>query len=247
MKATHKVLSTKKLEPLLVQKAKESGIEIVEREFISIKPLWTKEKVEEVFSFANPHQQRKEHVVFTSANAVKSVERFVNRGNTDHSCGWKVFCLSAKTKDELLTPCGGLIGNVVGTAENAVALAEVIIQNNVKEIVFFCGDKRRDELPTTLREAGVVVHEVVLYETVETPQATTDDVEAVLFFSPSAVQSFFSVNQLNRNTVCFAIGQTTADSLAGFTDNRIIVSPLPSQEVILSSVQLYFESPDCYD
>lgn len=246
MKATHKVLSTKKLQPSLVEKAKEHGIEIIEQEFISVKSIITEDRFKEVVSFADSQQQRKECVVFTSANAVKSFERFVNQGDTCHSYGWKIFCLSGKTLEELSSRYGTLIGEVVGTAENAIALSKLIIRNNVKEIVFFCGNKRRDELPNVLKAAGIDVHEVIVYETVETPVAVIDYIDAILFFSPSAVQSFFSVNQLKKEVVCFAIGETTADSIANFTGNQIITSEFPSQEVMLSAVQLYFKNSNCY-
>jgi uroporphyrinogen-III synthase len=87
----------------------------------------------------------------------------------------------------------------------------------------------------------------VIYETIETPQVSTEDIDGILFFSPSAVQSFFSVNQLKKETVCFSIGYTTAESVAGFTDNRIIISEAPSQEMILASVHFYFANKACYE
>ena len=44
----HKVLSTKKLEPSLVEQANQNGIEIIEQEFISVKPILSKEKQDEI-------------------------------------------------------------------------------------------------------------------------------------------------------------------------------------------------------
>ena len=97
-------------------------------------------------------------------------------------------------------------------------------------------------MPNILKEAGIKVHEVVVYETIETPIVATVDFDAILFFSPSAVQSFFSVNQIKKTTVCFAIGRTTASSIADFTDNKIVVSESPGQEMILASVNFYFQN-----
>lgn len=155
--------------------------------------------------------------------------------------------MSEKTLAELSEPYAKIIGKVVDTADNAKSLAQTIIQHGVEEIVFFCGNKRRDELPEILKAAGIKVHEVVVYETIETPVVTNDDVDAILFFSPSAVQSFFSVNQLKKNTVCFAIGQTTANSIADFTDNRIVITESPSQEMMLALVNFYFQNMDCHE
>ena len=81
-----------------------------------------------------------------------------------------------------------------------------------------------------------MVHEIIVYETVETPVTAIENIDGILFFSPSAVNSFFSVNQLNANTVCFAIGNTTAEAIAGFTGNKIITSEYTSQEMMLASL-----------
>jgi uroporphyrinogen-III synthase len=61
------------------------------------------------------------------------------------------------------------------------------------------------------------------------------------------VQSFFSVNHLKKSTVCFAIGKTTAESIADFTGNKIITSESPSQEMMIASVQNYFQNINCYE
>ena len=93
-----------------------------------------------------------------------------------------------------------------------------------------------------MKSAGIKVHEVVVYETVETPVIANDDFDGILFFSPSAVQSFFSVNQLKNSDVCFAIGQTTAESIAAFAKNKIFISKTTSQEALLQEVINYFKS-----
>ena len=239
--AKHKVLSTKKLEPSLVEKAKEAGIEIFEQEFISIRPIWSEGKFNEISRFFH-----KPYVAFTSANAVVNVNAYLHSHDAFPVPAWKFFCLSGKTKEAVLKSLVPM-EDIVGEAENAASLAAKVLEQNVQEIVFFCGNKRRDTLSNILEEAGVIVHEVVVYETLETPQVSTESIDGILFFSPSAVQSFFSVNQLKKDTICFAIGQTTADSLADFTDNRIIVSEAPSQEMLLASAQFYFQNSGCYD
>lgn len=241
--AKHKVLSTKKLEPSLIEQAKQSGIEIIEQEFISIKPIRNKETVEPIIQLAESGVNT---IALTSSNAVEVLESYHHVGDTYYVIDWKIFCLSGKTKESVESALFSK-KKIVGEAKNASELAKEIISQGIKELIFFCGNKRRDELPTILKEAGIKVHEVVVYETIETPIVATDDVEGILFFSPSAVQSFFSVNQLKKNVVCFAIGQTTADSIADFTDNRIIISESPSQEMMLASVNFYFQNKNCYE
>lgn len=238
MKARHKVLSTKKLESSLVKKAEANGIEVIEQEAIRVKPILSKEKWDEISSVL---EKRLDFAVFTSSNAVVAVKKYLNEYVNHRPQQWKIFCLSGKTK-EALAKNEDLFGTIEATASSAAELAKRIIENGSTELVFFCGDRRREELPIILQEAGVHVQEVVVYEVEETPVVATEDFEAILFFSPSAVQSFFSLNQLQKDVVCFAIGQTTANSIANFVGNRVIVSELPSQERMLSLVHTYFQA-----
>lgn len=232
------VLSTKNLEPSLKQKAKEHGFKIIEQEAIQIRPIFTKEKKDEIFFLL---EAKPEFVVFTSSNAVSTLKKYLNDYSNYLPLCWKIFCLGGKTKDAVLQD-DTFFGTIEGTANNATALAQLILDKGVKEVVFFCGNKRRNELPDLLQTNGVGIHEIVLYETVETPFTVAAGVDALLFFSPSAVQSFFSANQLKESAVCFAIGQTTADSLEQFTKNKIIISKEPSQEALLDEVIHYYKS-----
>lgn len=241
--AKRKVLSTKKLEPSLVLQAKENGIDIIEQEAIKTNPVLSKEKWREIFRLI---QSEKQFVIFTSSNAVLALKKYLHEYVNPFDINWKIFSLSGKTKD-ILEGNIKAFGTIVDTADNSKALAEKIVSAKIDEAIFFCGNKRREELPGILKDAGINLHEVVVYETVETPVVATGDFDAVLFFSPSAVQSFFSVNQLKENTVCFAVGQTTASNISGFTDNRIIVSESARQEAVLASVLFHFENSNCYE
>lgn len=238
MKAKHKVLSTKKLESLLIEEAGKEGIEIIEQEAIRIKPILTKEKWDEIFSLL---EMKIDYAVFTSSNAVAAVSKYLNEYVNHLPPRWKIFCLSGKTKDAIVEQAG-TFGTIAATAASAAELAQQVIAFGAKELLFFCGDRRREELPTILQNAGVAVHEVVVYEVEKTPAVVTDEYESVLFFSPSAVQSFFAANQLKENVVCFAIGQTTANSLKPYTHNALYVSKEPTQGALLQEVINHFKN-----
>jgi uroporphyrinogen-III synthase len=236
--AKYKVLSTKKLLPSLIEQAKQNDIEIIEQEFISVRPILSEEKFREVMFWME--QEGLNHIVFTSANAVQALQKYLHQGGNLLIPNWKVFAISGKTKDSLhpFIPDD----KIIATADNSKALAQIILEQGANEVIFFCGNKRRDELPSILKDSGIKVREVVVYETIETPVVVNKDVDGILFFSPSAVQSFFSANQLRKHTACFAIGQTTADRIVDFTDNPMIVSESPSQEMMMASVQFYFQN-----
>jgi len=236
--ARHKVLSTKKLDRSIIEEANQNGIEIIEEEAIRVNPIISRDKWQEIYQLLEGNTR---FVAFTSSNAVVAVKKYFKEYLNLLDANLKIFALSGKTRqalDENLET----FGTVIATADESRALAHKIIQAKVDELIFFCGNKRRDELPNILKEGGIKVHEVIVYETVETPVHSNVDYNAVLFFSPSAVHSFFSANQLKEHAVCFAIGQTTADSIAAASKSKIIISKTPGQEALLQEVINYFKT-----
>lgn len=237
------ILSTKKLSLSIIEQAKETGIYIIEHAFISVKPIATKENHKQIKTAVLTNKIS--DVVFTSANAVNVIKTYLHEGETWQVPNWNIFCISGKTKDAL-TPYIDP-NSIMATAENSLTLARKIIGENRKEIIFFCGNERRDELPDTLKNAGITVHEIVVYETMSTPHKLENDLDGVLFFSPSAVKSFFSANELKKNVACFAIGPTTTASIKEHTDNKIVTSKGPTQEMMLAAINLYFENIKVYE
>jgi uroporphyrinogen-III synthase len=240
--ANYKILSTKKLSSSLLKQAKENNIEVIEMEFISIRKLFSEEEINEMQNRVVNHYFP---LVFTSANAVESIQNYLSTISANQKSNFKIFCLSGRTKNALLPFFPD--ERIITTADNALLLAKKIADEHIKEVVFFCGKSRRDELPFFLKKNGINVQEVIVYETIETPTHLSEVFDGILFFSPSAVTSFFSVNQLKDNTVCFAIGETTAEMITHYTDNKIIRSDVPSQEMILNLVNSYFQHINCQD
>ncbi len=206
------VLCTRELSPALVGAAAMKGVVIDSLSFIEIEPLRS-------FEVPGPSAV----VVFTSANAVEAVEA----GN------WKIFCIEGATRRKAAERFGEAA--IVATAGSAAELAETIIREGwVKAVWFFCGDLRREDLPVRLGKAGLEVHEVVVYRTRLTPRKIGREYDGIAFFSPSAVESFFSVNQLSAHTALFAIGGTTATALRQYSDNPVTTSERPEAELLIN-------------
>ncbi|HMH20871.1 MAG TPA: uroporphyrinogen-III synthase [Puia sp.] len=153
---------------------------------------------------------------------------------------WKIFCIGSATRRLAAEYFGG--DRIAGTAGSARELADTILGDPaVGELSFFCGDQRRDELPDRLRQAGLRVEEIVVYHTTQTPHKVGTDYGAVIFFSPSAVHSFFSDNTLPAGTLSFAIGQTTAEAIRQYPENNVIVSGSPDKEALVLQAIEYFQ------
>jgi uroporphyrinogen-III synthase len=152
------------------------------------------------------------------------------------SINWTIYSIG-QTTAALITQ---LFQNpIAGTAADAAALADVIIQDGIKAVYFFCGNMRREVLPEKLRSANIPVTEIVVYETKEVPHAVSKKYDAILFYSPSAVHSFFSVNNVTSKTILFAIGNTTAETIKHYTGNSIYTAASPGKEDLVRELMHY--------
>ena len=123
-------------------------------------------------------------------------------------------------------------------------MAEIIsLIYKQENFTFFSGNLRRDILPNTLKENGIIFNEIEVYETSITSKKITSKVDGILFFSPSAVESYLKSNTI-KNEICFCIGETTAEALVPtFRDikiKNIIIAEKPSVENVIEEVIYYF-------
>ncbi len=163
-------------------------------------------------------------VVFTSSNAVISVMHFLAHKRPD----WTIFCLENSTYEQAKKYFGS--GSIRQTASNAAMLADRIIdEKKIKELTFFCGSRRMDDLPAILAQNKITVNEVVVYETTLIPEKINADYDGILFFSPGAAESFFNGNSLSSKTTLFAIGKTTSDKLKTLSKNPVITADMPDK------------------
>jgi uroporphyrinogen-III synthase len=216
-----RLLVTKKIDESLRRKAGENGIEVTEKDFIRIELL----PVEEAAQLA----QQKITAIFTSKNAVKAVGRSIPDSN---DVKWKIFCLAGATQTVVKKYFP--FSAVVATAWNGAALAQEIIASvQSEELFFFCGNKRRNEIPDALEKSSIPLKEIVSYKTVFTPMKVEEKFDAVAFFSPTAVESFFSLNVVDEHTVCFSVGNTTSGALEKYSVGRIITLPEASEKSLI--------------
>lgn len=225
------ILCTRPLPQAIIAEAMQSGICIEVMPFIETESILSVEVQQEIEQVA----LQQTTVVFTSMNAVEAVTVFLD----GHKPAWNIYTLGTTTK-KLVTDYFGE-DKIIGSASDAAGLAEVIVaEGTADEVNFFCGDRRRDELPGILRNSDIDVNEIVVYHTIATPHKINKTYEAILFFSPSAVESFFSVNKVAAHSLMFAIGSTTAASIENYTSNKIIVADEPGKENLVEKMIAYF-------
>ncbi len=225
------ILSTRPLSQSLIDQAFAAGLNMEVISFIETEPLQTIEVQQEIEQVL----LQTATVVFTSGSAVEAVAA----GLEGQQPNWEIYCLGNTTRELVVKYFGGEI--IIGTANNALELAEVIASSSPSdEVIFFCGDQRRADLPDSLHDKGIEVEEIVVYQTVSLPQKLKRNYEGILFFSPTAVRSFFEANNNSDKTIFFAIGNTTASEIKNYTKNKILVSDEPSKEKLVEMAIEFF-------
>jgi len=170
--------------------------------------------------------------VFTSVHSVNFVSDLLPQ-----KPNWKVYSIGNETS--------AAVGNrfasnsIVNFANNAFDLSKCLIADEVKEAVFFCGAQRMDILPDELKKNGIELTELIVYDTGLTPRQIADQPDAILFFSPTAVRSYFSINKLSAETAVFVIGKTTAAALNPFKTGPVFISPKPDKAFVFKMATEY--------
>ena len=210
------ILSTKTLLNNQKQALVNANFNVIEVDFIHTK------------SQAFKLNEINDNLIFTSQNAVQS---FLLDPKSEDLKTKNVFCVGLKTKI-LLSESGF---NVIAYTGYAADLAEIITLIYANEsYTIFSGNLRRETLPEALKEGKVKFNEIQVYETTLTPQKIETSVDAIMFFSPSAIESYLKENKI-KNETCFCIGTTTSSALEGITKN-IVIADQPTIEDVIEEV-----------
>lgn len=203
--------------------------------FISIEPLYHEDLKKQINALAEQHLK----VVFTSNNAVKAVSAMLSQKPS----AWKLYSMQGVTSLAVQNYFGA--DSLAATALSSEQLAEEILKDStVSEVLFFCGDLRRDELPLRLSIEGVQVRELIVYNTVASPVKLEKQYDAVAFFSPSAVYSFAAQNAMPAYAVCFAIGNTTANTIKNIVPNEVRIAQPPQKERVVEMMLEYYKQEE---
>ena len=186
------ILSTKTLPVALRERIVQNEFGYVEYNAIHIEPM--------TFQMPEPS----DYVIFTSKNATKMV---LDKHHTLQQS--KVLCVG-KQSEKLLSE------NKIKTVKMAQNIAkltdfiEKLAQN--ASFLHFCGNRRMPLLSTKMKHWERNFSEVVVYQSKLKNSTLNFTPDAVLFFSPSGVESHEKMNSL-ADSVCFCIGNSTASAI----------------------------------
>lgn len=168
-----------------------------------------------------------DNVIITSQNAVEAITTIVPREELQFK---NIYCVGRRTKKLIEQK----IGKVKHSENNAKALADHLVEFiDGTEVTYFCSDLRLDELPTVLEDNHVTVHEVEAYKTILDSEKIDSQIEGIMFYSPSTVESYLQNNLADK--VAYCIGETTAkEAKKHFDDVRI--AKIPTVESVIDLV-----------
>ncbi len=175
-----------------------------------------------------------ENVIFTSQNAVDSLLSNFSPVELNFT---NIYCVGRKTRRIIEKK----IGKVTHFENSAEKLANYLSSNlENKNATFFCGNKKREELPLILAKADIKVEEIECYQTFLTPERVDKNHKGILFFSPSGIESFLKQNT-SGDFVAFCIGKTTANE-AKKHFNQVEIAKIPTVENVLKLVNEYLKN-----
>lgn len=234
------VLTTKFLIESEIKRLVNAGLTCSYMPYIEIKSKDDQQtilKVKKIFEESNDQTL----FVFTSMNALRFMF-LAQKYNGKYLGKIKVACIDGLTYQNSLNFFKA--DNIVIRAANAAALGEQISKSNFNHIIHFCGNISLGDVSDALSVSNKKSDRVVVYETVLTPHKARAVYDGILFFSPSAVESYYSVNEPDEKSVCFAIGATTSKEILKHHSNKMVVCNKASQSEMITQVIEYFKKKD---
>lgn len=243
-----KILSTGTLSNDIFEIANKESVELFDKPMIEITEHVSPFDSSKIKNLA----AQKILAIFTSLHAVTPVIKHLKAiqsgyltndqsGAIPATPSWDICCLDGKIKEAAIEYWEE--SSIIATAKNANELSEIILQKNSRyPIVFFCGNRRMDALPTMLANHPFGFEEIAVYQTILTPKTIKKYYDTVVFFSPSAVESFFSKNKLEKDIPVFCIGQTTSAEIKKYCNNKINIAKKASKKYIIEEAIKYFQT-----
>ena len=194
-------------------------------------------------------------LIFTSAQAVRALkERYAD------------LPLLIQSNNHLRVACVGLVTaeaarnanlrvEYVAATHTGVALANELGSRLLgTKVLLPRSDRANPDLPAALKRHGAVITEVIAYRTLrpagpgqdELKKIVTGQVDAVLFFSPSAVQHFqeiFDAEQLRiiqDKLAITAVGPVTAKALREAGLERAVAAADTTSAAVIEALERYF-------
>lgn len=195
-------------------------------------------------------------IIFTSENAVRAVvKRATLRGNLQNVAGRRSRAAAVGPTTAAAAERAGFFVDYQAQTHSGAALAHELGERLRGQTVFLPrSDRANPDLPTLLKEYGAEVTESVAYCTVvpvnldqeKVTRILTGESDAILFFSPTAVEHFVSVigqaelQKLQHQSALTAVGPITANALEQAGIDKMLVAEDTTADAVIAALENYF-------
>jgi uroporphyrinogen III methyltransferase/synthase len=195
-------------------------------------------------------------IIFTSENAVRAVvKRASVRGNLRNVAGRRSRAAAVGPTTAVAAERAGFFVDYQAKTHSGAALANELGERVRNQSIFLPrSDRANPDLPGLLRAHGAQVTEVVAYRTV-TPvnldrekiaAIVSGETEALLFFSPTAVENFSGIAgdrtlvDLQQRMAITAVGPITAHELNQAGVHTLVVAVEPTSDAVIAALEKHF-------
>lgn len=195
-------------------------------------------------------------IIFTSENAVRAVvKRAGVRGNLRNVAGRRSRAAAVGPTTAAAAERAGFFVDYQAQTHSGAALANELGEKLRDQSVFLPrSDRANPDLPQLLRNYGAEVTEIVAYRTV-TPvnldegkiaAIVNGEVEAILFFSPTAVEHFVELlgpeklRDLHNRVAITAVGPITANALRQSGVGTLLVAEDTTADAVITALEKHF-------
>ena len=234
MKNRHKILITRELTDEQLQFADDLGLDV------TVEPAIRFEFRKKWSSVVNSIEGAKSPIfAFTSQNGVNALEKLMEQGYTPPA-NVVFYAVGEKTASALQELGYTAIVPELSYGEKlGEKIAADLKQSGLMDasVFHFCGNRQREELRQTLEKSDIDIKDLVVYKRIiKQMNINGNDAEAVLFYSPSAVEAFRKSGGFRDGNLpeLFAIGHTTAQELSIESGRNVHVSPNTNTEDFLA-------------
>ena len=215
-----KILSTKTLNEDSKKIFDDKKFDLFEHDFIKISSI----------NFELPEHDGS--WIFTSQNTVNAVFSISKNINIIFN---KIYCVGENTKS-ILSKNGQ---KVEKTLKNSSKLANFISKKAKNEKFLFCRSNiKNDDFTAFFKKEKIDLKEIVVYNNQPNSVTLDDKFEAIMFYSPSGINSFLKNNKLD-SSYCICIGDTTASYAKNYSSNVVSCKTPSIKHVIKKTIKLF--------
>jgi uroporphyrinogen-III synthase len=195
-------------------------------------------------------------IIFTSGKAVRAVvSRSNDLGASLNPAGSKLRIAAVGPVSAEAVRQAGLPVEYVARTHSGVGLANELGERlRGRSVLLPRSDRANPDLPAALKTHGAEVSEVVAYRTLQPggvdrqklSRISAGEADAILFFSPSAVQNFAELVgvdhflRLQNGLAITAVGPVTAEALRRFEIERIVVAADTTSAAVVQALENHF-------